>query len=175
MCLWIDQKSVKKASEAFCLFVCSFGGWGCGWHQWWMLNLAYHAALTAHGFLVVFAVDPQDEAERKEQRLAIIADHLGFSWTGKLHFSSSHPATKHKLYIIISTFPITKVLNIWNWDSHNISFTWILSAELARELDFSEERINLIRIENPNSLLDQSHALLKLWAEREGKEAAGQS
>ncbi|XP_042368569.1 ankyrin-2b isoform X2 [Plectropomus leopardus] len=67
-------------------------------------------------------VDPQDEAERKEQRLAIIADHLGFSWT-----------------------------------------------ELARELDFSEERINLIRIENPNSLQDQSHALLKLWVEREGK------
>ncbi|XP_034470960.1 ankyrin-2b isoform X3 [Hippoglossus hippoglossus] len=67
-------------------------------------------------------VDPQDEAERKEQRLAIIADHLGFSWT-----------------------------------------------ELAREVEFSEERINLIRIENPNSLQDQSHALLKLWAEREGK------
>ncbi|XP_068455705.1 ankyrin-2b isoform X11 [Clinocottus analis] len=67
-------------------------------------------------------LDPQDEAERKEQRLAIIADHLGFSWT-----------------------------------------------ELARELDFSEERINLIRIENPNSLQDQSHALLKLWAESEEK------
>ncbi|XP_035482185.2 ankyrin-2b isoform X30 [Scophthalmus maximus] len=69
-------------------------------------------------------VDPKDEAERKEQRLVIMADHLGFSWT-----------------------------------------------ELARELDFSEERINLIRIENPNSLQDQSHALLKLWAEREGKHA----
>ncbi|XP_035849609.1 ankyrin-2b isoform X9 [Sander lucioperca] len=70
-------------------------------------------------------VDPQDEAERKEQRLAIIADHLGFSWT-----------------------------------------------ELARELDFSEERINRIRIENPNSLQDQSHALLKLWEEREGKHSS---
>uniref|UniRef100_A0AAQ6AIE1 Ankyrin 2 n=1 Tax=Amphiprion ocellaris TaxID=80972 RepID=A0AAQ6AIE1_AMPOC len=69
-------------------------------------------------------IDPQDEAERKEQRLAIIADHLGFSWT-----------------------------------------------ELARELDFSEERINLIRIENPNSLQDQSHALLNLWADREGAQA----
>ncbi|XP_039677687.1 ankyrin-2b isoform X15 [Perca fluviatilis] len=70
-------------------------------------------------------LDPQDEAERKEQRLAIIADHLGFSWT-----------------------------------------------ELARELDFSEERINRIRIENPNSLQDQSHALLKLWEEREGKHSS---
>ncbi|CAL8327800.1 unnamed protein product [Lota lota] len=69
-------------------------------------------------------VDPQDEAERKEQRLAIIADHLGFSWT-----------------------------------------------ELARELDFSEERINQIRVENPNSLQDQSHALLNLWTKREGTHA----
>ncbi|XP_056298721.1 ankyrin-2b isoform X13 [Pseudoliparis swirei] len=67
-------------------------------------------------------VDPQDEAEKKEQRFTIIADHLGFSWT-----------------------------------------------ELARELDFSEERINLIRFENPNSLQDQSHALLKLWAKSEDK------
>lgn len=49
------------------------------------LNLVYFAALTAHGCLVVFAVDPQDEEERKEQRLAIIADHLGFSWTGESH------------------------------------------------------------------------------------------
>ncbi|XP_068164006.1 ankyrin-2b isoform X3 [Antennarius striatus] len=72
-------------------------------------------------------VDPQDEAERKEQQLAVIADHLGFSWT-----------------------------------------------ELARELDFSEERINLIRAENPNSLQDQSHALLKLWAETEGKQASAE-
>uniref|UniRef100_A0AAQ4QZF9 Ankyrin 2 n=1 Tax=Gasterosteus aculeatus aculeatus TaxID=481459 RepID=A0AAQ4QZF9_GASAC len=67
-------------------------------------------------------LDPHDEAESKQQRLAIIADHLGFSWT-----------------------------------------------ELARELDFSEERINVIRVENPNSLQDQSHTLLKLWAEREGE------
>ncbi|XP_071234048.1 ankyrin-2-like isoform X3 [Salvelinus alpinus] len=69
-------------------------------------------------------VDPQDEAERKEERLEIIGDHLGFSWT-----------------------------------------------ELARELEFSEERINLIRIENPDSLQDQSHALLKLWTDRDGKHA----
>ncbi|XP_041840324.1 ankyrin-2b [Melanotaenia boesemani] len=72
-------------------------------------------------------VDPQDEAERKEQRLAIIADHLGFSWT-----------------------------------------------ELAGELDFSEEKINLIRAENPNSLLDQSHALLHAWAEREGQHSTAE-
>lgn len=101
---------------------------------------------------MVFTVDPQDEAERKEQRLAIIADHLGFSWTGDSHcISISIPD---------------------NSDPH-IHYIFFVSEELARELDFSEERINLIRIENPNSLQDQSHALLKLWAEREGKHAAG--
>ncbi|XP_021051045.1 ankyrin-2 isoform X3 [Mus pahari] len=70
------------------------------------------------------AEDPQDEQERMEERLAYIADHLGFSWT-----------------------------------------------ELARELDFTEEQIHQIRIENPNSLQDQSHALLKYWLERDGKHA----
>ncbi|XP_035392585.1 ankyrin-2b isoform X6 [Electrophorus electricus] len=66
----------------------------------------------------------QDEADRKESRLAVIADHLGFSWT-----------------------------------------------ELARELEFDEEQINQIRAENPNSLQDQSHALISLWTEREGTNA----
>ncbi|XP_068538142.1 ankyrin-2 isoform X26 [Anas acuta] len=66
----------------------------------------------------------QHDQERTEERLAHIADHLGFSWT-----------------------------------------------ELARELDFTEEQIHQIRIENPNSLQDQSHALLKYWLERDGKHA----
>lgn len=42
--------------------------------------------LSTHGspaVVVAFTVDPQDEAERKEERLEIIADHLGFSWTGE--------------------------------------------------------------------------------------------
>uniref|UniRef100_A0A8C3CT75 Ankyrin 2 n=1 Tax=Cairina moschata TaxID=8855 RepID=A0A8C3CT75_CAIMO len=65
-----------------------------------------------------------DESTTCEERLAHIADHLGFSWT-----------------------------------------------ELARELDFTEEQIHQIRIENPNSLQDQSHALLKYWLERDGKHA----
>ncbi|XP_010001158.1 PREDICTED: ankyrin-2 [Chaetura pelagica] len=72
------------------------------------------------------AEDQQDDRERTEERLAHIADHLGFSWT-----------------------------------------------ELARELDFTEEQIHQIRIENPNSLQDQSHALLKYWLERDGKHATG--
>lgn len=50
---------------------------------------------------------------------------------------------------------------------------WFLSTELARELDFTEEQIHQIRIENPNSLQDQSHALLKYWLERDGKHATG--
>ncbi|XP_078258912.1 ankyrin-2-like isoform X15 [Rhinoraja longicauda] len=71
------------------------------------------------------AVDAQEDSERAEQRLYLIADHLGFSWT-----------------------------------------------ELARELDFSEEQIHQIRIENPNSLVDQSQALLKYWMERDGNGAS---
>ncbi|XP_036068929.1 ankyrin-2 isoform X4 [Oryzias melastigma] len=69
-------------------------------------------------------VDWQDDADRKEETLAIIADLLGFSWT-----------------------------------------------ELAKELEFSEEDIQLVRTQNPNSLQEQSHALLQRWVEREGKHA----
>eukprot|EP00079_Xenopus_tropicalis_P037920 XP_017951691.1 PREDICTED: ankyrin-2 isoform X3 [Xenopus tropicalis] len=70
-----------------------------------------------------FQVDFRED-DRTEERLAHIADHLGFSWT-----------------------------------------------ELAKELDFTEEQIQQIRVENPNSLQDQSHALLKYWLERDGKHA----
>uniref|UniRef100_A0A8C8GYF0 Ankyrin-1-like n=1 Tax=Oncorhynchus tshawytscha TaxID=74940 RepID=A0A8C8GYF0_ONCTS len=45
------------------------------------------------------------------------------------------------------------------------------AMELARELQFSVDDINKIRVENPNSLLEQSSALLNLWATREGKRA----
>uniref|UniRef100_A0A8C9WIA1 Ankyrin 2 n=1 Tax=Scleropages formosus TaxID=113540 RepID=A0A8C9WIA1_SCLFO len=47
--------------------------------------------------------------------------------------------------------------------------------ELAQELEFSEDQIHEIRVENPNSLQDQSHALLKYWMEREGKHTTGGS
>ncbi|XP_076001841.1 uncharacterized protein ank2a [Genypterus blacodes] len=72
----------------------------------------------------ILEMDWQDDADRKEETLAIIADLLGFSWT-----------------------------------------------ELARELEFSESDIQLVRTENPNSLQEQSHALLQCWVEREGKHA----
>ncbi|KAM6940720.1 uncharacterized protein ank2a isoform 7-T7 [Xenentodon cancila] len=68
--------------------------------------------------------DWQEDADRKEETLTIIADLLGFSWT-----------------------------------------------ELARELEFSGDDIQLVRTENPNSLQEQSHALLQRWVEREGKHA----
>lgn len=45
--------------------------------------------------------------------------------------------------------------------------------ELARELEFSEVDIQLVRTDNPNSLQEQSHALLQRWVEREGKHATG--
>ncbi|XP_072857836.2 ankyrin-2 isoform X3 [Pogona vitticeps] len=54
----------------------------------------------------------------------------------------------------------------------HLGFSW---TELARELDFTEEQIHQIRIENPNSLQDQSHALLKYWLERDGKHATDAS
>ncbi|XP_016103224.1 ankyrin-2 isoform X1 [Sinocyclocheilus grahami] len=69
-------------------------------------------------------VDWHDDADRKEETLAIIADLLGFSWT-----------------------------------------------ELAKELEFNEDEIQRVRTENPNSLQEQSHALLQRWTEREGKHA----
>ncbi|KAM7010034.1 uncharacterized protein LKV04_001897 isoform 2-T2 [Tautogolabrus adspersus] len=73
-------------------------------------------------------LDWQDDADRKEETLAIVADLLGFSWT-----------------------------------------------ELSRELEFSENDIQLVRTENPNSLQEQSHALLQRWVEREGKHATEDS
>uniref|UniRef100_M4ATX6 Ankyrin 1 n=1 Tax=Xiphophorus maculatus TaxID=8083 RepID=M4ATX6_XIPMA len=47
--------------------------------------------------------------------------------------------------------------------------------QLARELQLSVDDINRIRVENPNSLLEQSSALLNLWATREGKRAKMES
>ncbi|XP_013764437.1 ankyrin-3 isoform X7 [Pundamilia nyererei] len=70
------------------------------------------------------ALRPHSPCERTDLRMAIVADHLGLSWT-----------------------------------------------ELARELDFSVDEINLIRVENPNSLTAQSFMLLKKWVHRDGKNA----
>ncbi|KAF7203960.1 transcript variant X23 [Nothobranchius furzeri] len=74
--------------------------------------------------LQFFQIGPQSPCERTDVRMAIVADHLGLSWT-----------------------------------------------ELARELDFSVEEINFIRVENPNSLTAQSFMLLKKWVHRDGKNA----
>ncbi|XP_027621273.1 ankyrin-1 isoform X4 [Tupaia chinensis] len=56
--------------------------------------------------------------------------------------------------------------------AEHLGLSW---AELARELQFSVEDINRIRVENPNSLLEQSVALLNLWVLREGKNAQMES
>uniref|UniRef100_A0A8C6YHH9 Ankyrin 3 n=1 Tax=Naja naja TaxID=35670 RepID=A0A8C6YHH9_NAJNA len=71
---------------------------------------------------VSLALRPQSPCERTDIRMAIVADHLGLSWT-----------------------------------------------ELARELNFSVDEINQIRVENPNSLIAQSFMLLKKWVTRDGK------
>lgn len=54
-----------------------------------------------------------------------------------------------------------------------LQFSYLYAAvtELARELDFSVDEINLIRVENPNSLTAQSFMLLKKWVHRDGKNA----
>ncbi|XP_051751781.1 ankyrin-1a isoform X3 [Ctenopharyngodon idella] len=52
--------------------------------------------------------------------------------------------------------------------AEQLGLSW---AELGRELQFNVDEINKIRVENPNSLLEQSSTLLNLWAAREGKRA----
>ncbi|XP_066515758.1 ankyrin-2-like isoform X2 [Hoplias malabaricus] len=69
-------------------------------------------------------LDWNEDVDRKEETLVVIADLLGFSWT-----------------------------------------------ELAKELEFSENEVQQIRTDNPNSLQEQSNALLQHWSEREGKHA----
>ncbi|XP_067401460.1 ankyrin-1 isoform X4 [Emydura macquarii macquarii] len=56
--------------------------------------------------------------------------------------------------------------------SEHLGLSW---AELARELMFGVDEINRIRVENPNSLLEQSVALLNLWVSREGQNAKMES
>uniref|UniRef100_A0A673CNP6 Ankyrin 3a n=1 Tax=Sphaeramia orbicularis TaxID=375764 RepID=A0A673CNP6_9TELE len=46
---------------------------------------------------------------------------------------------------------------------------------LAREMNFTVDEINHIRLENPNSLTAQSFMLLKKWVSREGKNATSKA
>ncbi|KAI4874227.1 hypothetical protein NFI96_025439 [Prochilodus magdalenae] len=55
------------------------------------------------------------------------------------------------------------------------ALSMLLLTELAKELEFSEDEVQQVRSENPNSLQEQSNALLQRWTEREGKHATGQS
>ncbi|XP_032084989.1 ankyrin-1 isoform X4 [Thamnophis elegans] len=52
--------------------------------------------------------------------------------------------------------------------AEHLGLSW---AELARELQFGVDDINRIRVENPNSLLEQSLTLLNLWTSRGGQSA----
>uniref|UniRef100_A0A674EBX4 Ankyrin 3 n=1 Tax=Salmo trutta TaxID=8032 RepID=A0A674EBX4_SALTR len=81
-----------------------------------------------YSYLAEPATSPQSPCERTDLRMAIVADHLGLSWT-----------------------------------------------ELAREMDFSVDEINHIRVDNPNSLTAQSFMLLKKWVSRDGKNATTDS
>lgn len=75
------SRNVQEASEA-CVSACVSVWWLAGLNGPQRRWCVEPAARTAGDRLLVFAVDPQEEAERKEQHLAVIADHLGFSWTG---------------------------------------------------------------------------------------------
>ncbi|XP_073774291.1 ankyrin-3 isoform X46 [Danio rerio] len=77
-----------------------------------------------YSYLTEPGTSPQTPCERTDLRMAIVADHLGLSWT-----------------------------------------------EMAREMEFSVDEINQIRVENPNSLTAQSFMLLKKWVNRDGKNA----
>uniref|UniRef100_A0A672IM10 Ankyrin 3 n=1 Tax=Salarias fasciatus TaxID=181472 RepID=A0A672IM10_SALFA len=66
---------------------------------------------------------------------------------------------------------VKKVSGHSEFSSQALTVSVRVSAELARELDFSVEEINFIRVENPNSLTAQSFMLLKKWVHREGKNA----
>ncbi|XP_069097055.1 ankyrin-3 isoform X31 [Pleurodeles waltl] len=87
-------------------------------------NFVSLALRKRYSYLTEPGMSPQSPCERTDIRMAIVADHLGLSWT-----------------------------------------------ELARELNFSVDEINQIRVENPNSLTAQSFMLLKKWVCRDGKEA----
>ncbi|XP_077310244.1 ankyrin-3 isoform X46 [Lithobates pipiens] len=87
-------------------------------------NFVSLALRKRYSYLTEPGMSPQSPCERTDIRMAIVADHLGLSWT-----------------------------------------------ELARELNFSVDEINQIRVENPNSLTTQSFILLKKWVIREGKNA----
>lgn len=47
--------------------------------------LAFITLPWFNALMAFFLVDWQDDADRKEETLAIIADLLGFSWTGKIY------------------------------------------------------------------------------------------
>uniref|UniRef100_A0A8C6YCN6 Ankyrin 3 n=1 Tax=Naja naja TaxID=35670 RepID=A0A8C6YCN6_NAJNA len=85
-------------------------------------NFVSLALRKRYSYLTEPGMSPQSPCERTDIRMAIVADHLGLSWT-----------------------------------------------ELARELNFSVDEINQIRVENPNSLIAQSFMLLKKWVTRDGK------
>lgn len=91
--------------------------------------------------------------ERTEVKINIISEQLGLSWAGESLEPRECPIAACVLFI----------------DSA------FLHSELARELQFGVDDINRIRVENPNSLLDQSLALLNLWVAREGKRAKSMS
>uniref|UniRef100_A0A4W6G9I2 Ankyrin 2a, neuronal n=1 Tax=Lates calcarifer TaxID=8187 RepID=A0A4W6G9I2_LATCA len=111
----------------------------------------------------------------KENRLALFikirdtaqepCGRLSFTKEPRTYRSLNHNAICN-LNITLPTY--SKVKETLAIIADLLGFSW---TELARELEFSEDDIQLVRTENPNSLQEQSHALLQRWVEREGKHA----
>lgn len=90
------------------------------------------------------------------------------------YFLNSSPPAPGKDNQILGTKMLTSnSLTTWTLNFVIIFLLSSISSELARELEFSENDIQSVRTENPNSLQEQSHALLQRWVEREGKHATG--
>uniref|UniRef100_A0A673BRE6 Ankyrin 1, erythrocytic a n=1 Tax=Sphaeramia orbicularis TaxID=375764 RepID=A0A673BRE6_9TELE len=99
-------------------------------------------------------------------------DHTGF--LSFLRKSTKYEDSQHVLCNLNITMPPSSMSAMERTElkmaviAEQLGLSW---AELARELQLSVDDINKIRVENPNSLLEQSSALLNLWATREGKRA----
>uniref|UniRef100_A0A665VVK6 Ankyrin 1, erythrocytic a n=1 Tax=Echeneis naucrates TaxID=173247 RepID=A0A665VVK6_ECHNA len=129
--------------------------------------------------------------ERTELKMAVIAEHYDMA-TSQLNNSFSAFLPEAMLILQRTSPPFrlellrsqllsrtrTLMLRLHDPSVINISIVDLIfssKTELARELQLSVDDINKIRVENPNSLLEQSSALLNLWATREGKRAKMES
>ncbi|XP_064353830.1 ankyrin-1 isoform X2 [Dromaius novaehollandiae] len=122
--------------------------------------------------------------DRADQKIVDIAEQLGLSWAACMHAvrASSSDRLAVQVPALLLTCEHTLALKgaylqlCMQCKACTRMPGWGFAlSELARELQFGVDDINRIRVENPNSLLEQSMALLNLWVSREGKDAKVES